>query len=38
VGRHRELFLAGLDQEAIALLAQAGAEGVDHQLHQDSPG
>ena len=33
VGRHGQLVLAGLDQELLALLAQAGPEGVDHQLH-----
>jgi len=37
VGRDGELFLASLDQETVALLAQAGAEGVGHQLHKSSP-
>ena len=33
VGGHGEAFLARLDEEPLALLAQAGAKGVDDELH-----
>jgi hypothetical protein len=33
VGRDGQLLVAGLDEEAVALLAQAGPEGVAEKLH-----